>query len=432
MNEIEFVAFKEQKEFLKCNKRVKGAFSGKRGGKTEVGAIQSIIYQETKPNNKYFYPYTVDPYLGVVMAPTFDMLRRLSLKKFMAYAKPFIVDFNKTSNEISWHDESQVYGLSAEKPERIEGIKAAWIWLDEVFQMSEQLFLECRARVADSQGFIICTGSLGLQFVNPKMHWAHKYFKEIPGEDFFSIEWPTQNNPYFPKQELETLKSTLDPQTFRAMFELCWDVLPQNAVYNDFTEDNIIKDYVYNEGLPTYVSIDWGFAHDMAVGFFQTDYKGHIYLFDEIVQSRLTLEELYNKIKIKLQHYNITDWCCDIAGNQEREQIGLSNVKWFKQNGIHMKYVSGQKQRGIQYGISLVRSFIKTMSGQRRFYISSQCKKSIDGMRQYRYPEKDGIIQNENPIKKDDDAVDMIRYFFINFMDQNAKSNARSVIRNVR
>jgi hypothetical protein len=34
-------------------------------------------------------------------------------------------------------------------------------------------------------------------------------------------------------------------------------------------------------------------------------------------------------------------------------------------------------------------------------------------MKRYKYPEKDGIIQNENPEKIDDDAVDMIRYYFM-------------------
>ena len=93
------------------------------------------------------------------------------------YAKPFIKDFNKAKSEITWIDDSIIYGLSGDKPERIEGLKLHWAWCDEVLQMSEQLFLEVRARTSDTQGNIICTGSLGLQFINPKQHWAHKHFK---------------------------------------------------------------------------------------------------------------------------------------------------------------------------------------------------------------------------------------------------------------
>ena len=119
------------------------------------------------------------------------MLKRLSWKKFMAYTKPCGMIKNDWKNplEIEWHnskdnDESFIYGISGDRPERLEGVKANWIWLDEVFQIKEQLFLEALARVSDSQGYIICTGSLGVQFVNPKQHWAYKYFKEHLDRDW--------------------------------------------------------------------------------------------------------------------------------------------------------------------------------------------------------------------------------------------------------
>lgn len=427
---IDFHPWGVQKKILKDEHRVIGAFAGKRGGKTEVGAVKVIKLTEEKPNWKF---NGIDPYLTAIIAPTVDMLRRLSWKKFYAYARPFMPKgYNKSTHEGLWHDGANIYGLSADNPARIEGIKANVIWLDEVFQMSEQTFLECKARVSDSEGYLICTGSLGVQIINPKQHWAHKYFKLNPDEHTVCYEWSTKDNPHFPPGEIESLRNALDPISFRAMFEIDWDTIPKNAVYLDFNEDNVIKNYIYKPEWSTYVSIDWGYAHDMAVGFFQVDPEtGAVFLFDEIVEPRLTLETLWSKLKLKTSLYRITDWCCDIAGNQEREQIGKSNIKWFKERYIHLNSMSGSKERGIQYGISLVRSYIKTMTGQRRFYISENCKKSVDGMRQYRYPEKDGIIQNENPIKKDDDAVDMIRYFFINFMDTKT-NRSTSTVRTIR
>ena len=155
-----FEPFTKQIPIINCKKKVIGVFAGKRGGKTEIGAIKSIMYQEQRGDYK---PNGIDPYLGVIAAPTNDMLTRLSWKKFMAYAKPFIKASLKTPFKlITWHnskegDESIIYGISADRPERIEGIKANWIWIDEVFQVSEAFFLECMARVSDSDGYIICT-----------------------------------------------------------------------------------------------------------------------------------------------------------------------------------------------------------------------------------------------------------------------------------
>lgn len=413
MSDIIFNAFGPQKQIIKDKNKIIGAFAGKRSGKTEVGAIKSIMYQEDKTN---YQANSIDPFLGVILAPTNDMLRRLSLKKFMAYAAPFIDGFNKSTSEITWHDGSIIYGLSADNPERIEGIKANWIWMDEVFQMSEQMFLEARARTADTRGNIICTGSLGVQFINPKQHWAHYYFKVNPSASMSVYEWATKDNPYFPQDELEDLRNILDPISFRAMFEINWDTIPKSAVYSDFDESNIMDNYVYDRSLETYVSIDWGWAHPMACVFYQYDRKRDtVFIFDEIIGSKLTIDVLYEKIMAK--GYNIKEWCCDIAGNQEREQTGVSNVRWFYDKGIVFKH----RSTAINYGISIVRSYVKNSLGLRRLFVSKSCKKSIDGLMQYRYQEKDGVILNENPIKSDDDAVDSIRYFFVNFMDQSAK-----------
>jgi len=406
--------------------------SQERGGKTEIGAVASIILQEQRPN---YTPNGIDPYLGVIIAPTNDMLKRLSWKKFMAYAKPcgMIKQDWKAPLEIEWHDskdqdESEIYGISGDRPERLEGVKANWIWIDEVFQIKEQLFLEALARVSDSQGYIICTGSLGVQFVNPKQHWAYKYFKEEIDDTFSCHEWGTSDNPYYPQEELERNKNLLDPQTFRAMFEICWDVIPKNAVYSDFTDDNVIHNLMYNPKLPVTCVVDWGWSHPMAVGMFQYDpHKDEVYLIDEMVKSKVKLEKLAEWMA--LRPYRIQEYICDIAGNQEREQTGLSNIKWFKDNhNIKFKYRTSR----INAGCAVVRSYIKNAKDKIRFFIGHVCTESIDGVKRYKYPEKDGIIQNENPVKENDDACDMIRYYFMYKHDPKFKNKKATTIRKYR
>lgn len=416
MTQVRFKPFLQQQKFLQSTKRIKGAFAGKRGGKTEVGAIEVIKLLETKPD---WTPNGIDPFLALIIAPTHDMMRTLSMKKFLAYAKPFIKKINESRSEYKWHDHNttpggvEIMGMSADNPARIEGKKANVIWCDEVFQMDEQTFLECRARIADSRGYLICTGSLGVQYVNPKLHWAYKYFKSNPDENTECFEWATLDNPHFPKDELESLKNNLDPRTFRQMFEIDWDVTPANAVYESFDEGNITRGYVYNPNFKTYVSIDWGFAHPCACLFFQYDDKNDIvYLFDEIVMSGLTLDKLWGMIKSR--PYKIDGWCCDIAGTQEREQSAISNIRWFKEKYfVTFKY----GRYNILPGISFVRTYIKNGLGQSKFIVDEvKCPKTIDSIKMYKYPTKNGMISNENPEKLADDPVDAIRYFFENYI----------------
>ena len=405
-----FEPFGKQKEFLKSSARIRAALAGKRGGKTEVGAIETIINLEKRPG---FINNPIDPFVVVVIAPTSDMLRRLSMRKLIAYAKPFPHTVNETRQEISWWNGSVVYGISADKPQRLEGIKANAIWLDEAFQMNEQVFLESLARIADTKGRVWVTGSLGVQYKNPKAHWIYKHFKEKPLSDSQCFEWATADNPHIPREELERLQHTLDPVTYRQLFELSWDVQGNNLVYDNFSTENL-KRHVYDPRLETYVSIDWGFTHPFVALYFQYDRQADtVYLFDEIHQSKLTLEQSWALMSQK--PYRINEYFCDIAGLQTREQTAISNVQWFRQppRNIHFKYRTSE----VTHGIALMRSYICNMKGQRRLYIDERmCPKTVDEIRNYSYKEKSGIL-SEKPVDIGEDALSAARYFFVNKLD---------------
>ena len=408
---IVYNAHPYQSKFHKSKARIRGAFAGKRGGKTECCAIETIKHLEKRPG---YNPNGIDPYLGVLVAPTFDMLRRLSLAKFMAYAKPFKPHLNKSNLEVEWHNGAKLYCVSADKPNRLEGLKANFIWVDEILQIKhDQLFLECLARTADTQGKIWVSGSLGTDYINPKNHWAYHYFKEKPLDDSETIEWSTADNPYFPKDELKRLKDMLDPATYRALFSINWDGTNKSAVY-EISEDHLIR-HEYNPTLPTYVTIDWGYASDMACLFVQHDTRQNkLIVFDEIVRSRMTLDDLWDGIKAK--GYKINDWTCDSAGNQKRELSGISNVNWFKEKGISFKY----RNTAITYGIPMIRSRLKNGLGQVKLQFDKHnATKTIDQLKQYSYPMKDGKITDEKPIKINDHCCDALRYLIVNKFDTN-------------
>lgn len=422
MSDIVFRPFGKQADFIFDPHRICGAFAGKRGGKTEGGTVRDIRIHEERPG---WVDNGRDGFQGVIMAPTHDMLRRVTWKKFMAFARGFTVDDTISPLTAKWHDGSEVIGISADRPERMEGIKPFWVHLDECFQMEEQVFLEAMARVADQKGYINCTGSLGVQYVNPKNHWTYRHFKETPRAETKCFEWATADNPYFPKDELESLRSTLDAETYKQMFEICWDVNPTNMVYSDFSSNNLIKGYKRKNELPTFIAIDWGWRHKMACLFAQYDQATDtIYIFDEIVRSRMTLDILLSEIQQR--KYPISSWCCDIAGNQEREQVGISNVQWFRAKGIELKF----RSTAVMYGVSLLRSYIKTATGRVRLLIDEEkCPESVDSIKRYRYPEKDGIRAAEVPVKEEDDAVDALRYLFVNFIDKNIRDRHSRTIR---
>jgi hypothetical protein len=127
--------------------------------------------------------------------------------------------------------------------------------------------------------------------------------------------------------------------------------------------------------------------------------------------------------------YPIFGWDCDISGTQEREQTGRSNIflvtKYLKDKyGMVVKFKF--RQSAIVYGIALLRSYIKNMEGKcRMFFDERKCPILIDQLKNYRYPEKDGEVTSELPIKLNDDGNDSLRYYAVNVLDDIVKGKRK-------
>jgi hypothetical protein len=432
MNDIRFKPFKQQWKLIQSPHRFKGAFCGRRSGKTQCGAVQAVMWQEQKPNSIITWG-EIDPYLGIIAAPTHEMLRDLSWKKFLSYAKPFIKRQWQSPLTIEWHDGSEIRGVSADRPERLEGKKVHWAWIDEVFQVSEQFYIEMQARTSDTLGYILSTGSLGIQYTNPKAHWAYKYFKKYKSKDVLCMEWSTIDNPYFPKDEIERLKTTLDTKTFKAMFQIDWDTIARNAVYADWSDENEVE-FEYDPSLPVVCSIDWGWATQMACLFIQFDPSTNtIRVIDEIVGPKIKLEVLWEMIKEK--GFPVHEWVCDIACNKENEQTGFANIDFFEEKWKHPRERQWVRENwnldssqfefqcrstAVRYGIAIVRRFIRTATGRVRFFVNpKKCPLTLDSIKNYRYPEREGIVLNENPVKENDHCCDCIRYYTVCYHDDD-------------
>ncbi len=212
----------------------------------------------------------------------------------------------------------------------------------------------------------------------------------------------------------------------RAGFEaemLCKKPNLENVVFADFDPDVHIKPFDFDDNLPIYRSLDFGFANPFVCLWLQVDDEGTVRICDEYIRSRATIAAHAEQITKRTPggEDRIAATFCDPAGAGRNDVTGTSAVRELRSFGIKTIY----RKSGIIEGIELVRQAIKSCDGKSSLVISPKCQRLIEAMQCYHYPDADAA-DPELPLKDGvyDHPIDALRYFFIN-RRKTMKSTAR-------
>ena len=209
----------------------------------------------------------------------------------------------------------------------------------------------------------------------------------------------------------------------RSAFEsemLCIRPSLENVVFAEFEPAVHISPVDYNQNLPLYRAIDFGFVNPFVCLWIQIDGDGTVRVIDEYVKSRQTVDTHADEIKNKTPcgEDNVTATFCDPAGAGVNDVSGTSPVSQLKAAGIKLRY----KRSPILEGIELIRRTLCNGEGKSSLIISPRCGRLIEAMQCYHYPPVGSI---ELPLKDGiyDHPIDALRYFFVNY---NTSISAKS------
>ncbi len=220
---------------------------------------------------------------------------------------------------------------------------------------------------------------------------------------------------------------TMMKRSSRVGFEtemLCKRPNLENVVFSDFDPDIHVAQIAYDQNLPLYRSLDFGYVNPFVCLWIQADQAGNIRVIYEYCRSRATIkthaEKLYELTPCDQSKVAAT--FCDPAGAGRNDVTGTSSVRELAKLGIPTRY----RRSAILEGIELIRSALKDGTGRSRMIISPKCPRLIEALQCYHYPENQNSADNELP-KKDgiyDHPIDALRYFFINH-DRTLKTSTR-------
>lgn len=191
--DLDFDLYPQQEGFAMSEAKAVGFVGGIGSGKTYAGAIRSLLRGVAR---KHMGGTT----LGMVLAPTFPMLRDSTLRTFKKICGEAISTYNRSEMRATFVNGNEVLFRSTDNPETLRGPNISWIWIDEAQLVSEDAYLIALGRLREGEGEIWATFT-----PNGKTHWTYKVFGKNPDIIYRAR---TQDNIWLPADYIESLEAS--------------------------------------------------------------------------------------------------------------------------------------------------------------------------------------------------------------------------------
>ena len=419
----------KQLAFHKCLKRNRWVFGGNRSGKTECGAAE-VVYLV---RGNHPYRQNKNNVFGWVVSLSTQVQRDVAQSKILSFLdKRYIAGLTMLSGK----QESPEYGIidqikvknvfggistigfktCDQGREKFQGSSLDFVWFDE--EPPQDIYEECKMRVLDKKGEIFGTMTplKGLTFIYDEIYLNHGNSPEVWYE---FMEWA--DNPFLDKEEIDMLTKTLSPEQlesrrygrFKASYGL---------VYPEFDENiHVIEPFNIPLEWQDTLSIDPGLNNPLSCHWYAVDFDGTVYVVAEhfeagkdIVYHTNKIKEISKALNWKTRNGRI-DALIDSAANQRTLASAKSVTELFYENGIN---VNPHVNKDLFTGIERVKGYLHG-GGKPKIYIFKNCVNLIREIKSYFWGD------NEVPKKKDDHALDELRYYIMtkpNNLTKHAKT----------
>ena len=401
----------KQLAFHKCPSRNRWVFGGNRSGKTECGAVECVYmargvhpYRENRPDT-----------FGWVVSLTSQVQRDVAQKKILNYLdSAWIVDITMLTGKKEFPENGVIDqikiknvfgGISVigfktcdQGREKFQGASLDYVWFDE--EPPREIYEECRMRVIDREGDIFGTMTplKGLTFA-----YTDIYLHDGEGGIWCQfMEWA--DNPYLPRGEIDALTASLSQDELESRRYGRFKC-NEGLVYTEFTPEHVIDPFPIPKEWQDKLSIDPGLNNPLSCHWYAVDWDGNIYVVAEHYEAGKTVEHHAEKIReISASLGWHTDGkgrieaLIDSAANQRTLASEKSVAELFYEQGI---LVNTRVNKDLFAGINRVKQALSA----KKLFVFRGCVNLIRELKGYWWGE------GEVPKKRDDHALDELRYY---------------------
>lgn len=360
--------FNSPKRFVVVN-------AGRRFGKSWLAGAKIFDKCQNNKNKNVIY-----------IAPTLNMARNIMWDNWIKEHIPeqYIAKKNEQLMTMEFYTGSKFYCLSAEHPDRLRGLAADLLIVDECAIIDDSFYEVVRPllsdRFHDGEALYIST---------PKgYNWFHKLYvkaKENP-KTWDCFQYTTIDGGNVTQEEIDEARNELSPKMFAQEYLASFESLSARIYENYDRTLNLCdrEEYWGNEG-DIHVGMDFNVNPMTAV--ISVFERGNLYIFDEIVEPNSNTQEISTMIKKRYPKVSVFVYP-DPTGNKRQTNAvtGQTDFDILRRNGFyvcapHHPYATKDK-------FNTVNSALCNAKGVRRVHvIKDKCLHLKEAFEGYTYNE---------------------------------------------
>lgn len=367
---------------------------GRGSGKTELARRKLVTQLPLKKpwsNPLYFYAM-----------PTYMQAKRVGWKEILRLIPPeWILERNVMDLYIKTIFGSELYVAGLDRPQRIEGSQYDFGVIDECSDVKPGAFRKSVIPALSTKN-----GSCWLIGVPKRNGIGSRDFKDLfdlgNGPNQMGIEsyqWPSSS--VKTEAELAVYREGMTDKDYEEQFNATW-VMPGGLVYYAFDrETSVINSYEPDYLSPLYIGQDfnvnpmcWVIAQKTDRGLVQFDE-----LFVKDTNTPECLKELHKRHGDKFPKYVF----CGDAASRQRKTNGskasksdyalINNFDLIRNKVIKIP----DRNPPVDDRQQVVNGLLKDVDGNCRFFVTRNCKKTIQDLEYLSYKENTSIVDDSNP-----------------------------------
>ena len=275
-------------------------------------------------------------------------------------------------------------------------------------------------RILDRKGHIFGTMTplKGLSWVYDEIYLNKHNSPEVWCE---FMEW--SDNPFLNGDEVALMSQSMSAEQLQSR-RYGKFTQANGLVYPEFGEQNVIEPFDVPTAWHDAISVDPGLHNPLSCHWYARDGDGNVYVIAEHYQAQRDVEYHADRIK---QISRQLGWkngaeltvLMDSAANQRTLNGQRSVAELFREQGVN---VNTRVDKGLYAGVNRVKTMLKPLNGPPKLYIFSTCVNMLREIKGYFWGSGDV------PVKKDDHAMDELRYYICTLSEPSGEKLAKTQV----